>query len=117
MSKIVTGRNARFKGFGAVALLVMAHTTWTSLCTHQDNDLQSRRGCEVAWGLSWSRVNPILSHRSSLVGNAALRCAARGVRCQCTASKYGLVSARCSGISTMDWRGLSAPVLIARCMA
>lgn len=57
---------------GVVALSVMAQTTWTSLCTHQDNDLQSRRGCEVALGLSWSRVNPILSHRSSLVGNAAL---------------------------------------------
>ena len=36
-------------------------------CTYQDDDLQSRRGCEVAAALSLSvsRVSPILSHRSS----------------------------------------------------
>lgn len=111
LSTIVTAPNARFKVFRVVALSVMAHTTWTTSCTHQDNDLQSRRGCEVAFGLSWSRVDRILSHRSSLVGNAA-----QGVRCRCTASRYGTAwCLRALWNFRMKCRALWAPILIACC--
>lgn len=85
LSTNAPGLTARFKVFDIYihiyALTVIAKTTWTTSCTHQDNDLQGWRACKVALSLRRSRVTPMFLHRSA-AGSGCTGCAMPMHRCR-----------------------------------